>query len=116
MLDSMLHEPNTGPPVELKIWWGNAYVVGIICPISNLHNWNRILSSDKIVGDPGPSICCPNPGAHVPIRAGVPATSKNGQFETTQMSLFNFLYHKNKVTPVNTYVYIGKYWMYYGVN
>ena len=60
MLDSTLHEPNTGPPAELINWWGNA----------DLHNWNRVLLSDKIVGDPGPLMGCPNQGAHVPIRAG----------------------------------------------
>ena len=59
MLDSTLHEPNTGPPAELINWWGNA----------DLHNWNRVLLSDKIVGDLGPSMGCPNPGASVPICA-----------------------------------------------
>ena len=69
-----------------------------------LHNWKLT----KIVGDPGPSIGCPNLGLHyVPIRAGVPATSKNGLFETTQMSskhLFYFVYHINKVKPVYLYL------------
>ena len=51
-----------GRPVVM--WWA----MGIICPISDLHNWNRILLSDKIDGDPGPSMGCPTQGAHVPRR------------------------------------------------